>query len=247
MSAGRRLIVNADDFGQSPGINRGVIEAHERGIVTSASLMVRWPAALDAAAYARGHPSLGLGLHLDLGEWWYDGAEWREVYRVVDVEDAEAVREEVAAQIDGFRALTGRDPDHLDSHQHVHRRDPAHGAAVRAAAALGIPLREVTSGISYCGAFYGQGGQGEAYPEAITVDALVRLLRAVPVGTTEIGCHPGYDDGLTTMYRSEREVEIRALTDQRCRSTVGEADIELISFTTFGRHVERPRAGRGRT
>jgi len=46
----RYLIVNADDFGQSQGVNRGVIAAHEHGIVTSASLMVRWPAAIEAAA-----------------------------------------------------------------------------------------------------------------------------------------------------------------------------------------------------
>ncbi|PYS69828.1 MAG: hypothetical protein DMF73_14065 [Acidobacteria bacterium] len=60
MIAQRYLIVNADDFGQSPGINRGVIEAHENGIVTSASLMVRWPAAAEAAQYARGHPDLSV-------------------------------------------------------------------------------------------------------------------------------------------------------------------------------------------
>src|SRR5207247_11145801 len=54
----RDLIVNADDFGQSAGVNRGIIEAHERGIVTSASLMVRWPAANEATAYARRHQSL---------------------------------------------------------------------------------------------------------------------------------------------------------------------------------------------
>ena len=46
----RYLIVNADDLGRSPGVNRGVIEAHAGGIVTSASLMVRWPAAAEAAA-----------------------------------------------------------------------------------------------------------------------------------------------------------------------------------------------------
>jgi len=55
MTANKYLIVNADDFGQSTGINRGIIEAHERGVVTSASLMVRWPAAIDAAQYAREH------------------------------------------------------------------------------------------------------------------------------------------------------------------------------------------------
>jgi predicted glycoside hydrolase/deacetylase ChbG (UPF0249 family) len=47
MGAKRYLIVNADDFGQSHSVNWGVIEAYERGIVTSASLMVRWPASRD--------------------------------------------------------------------------------------------------------------------------------------------------------------------------------------------------------
>ncbi len=53
MTAGeakRALIVNADDFGQSFGVNRGIMEAHQRGIVISASPMVRWPAAREAAA-----------------------------------------------------------------------------------------------------------------------------------------------------------------------------------------------------
>jgi chitin disaccharide deacetylase len=53
-------IVNADDFGLSRGIKRGIAEAHEQGIVTNASLMVRWSAAGDAAAYARNHPALGV-------------------------------------------------------------------------------------------------------------------------------------------------------------------------------------------
>ena len=79
----RRLIVNADDFGRSHGINRGVFAAHERGIVTSASLMVRWPAAAAAAASARTRPALALGLHVDLGEWACRGEEWAAVYEVV--------------------------------------------------------------------------------------------------------------------------------------------------------------------
>ena len=53
MAAKRYLIVNADDFGQSPGINRGVVEAHDRGIVTSASRAVRWPIPAEAAAIHR--------------------------------------------------------------------------------------------------------------------------------------------------------------------------------------------------
>ena len=49
----RVLIVNANDFGRSPGVNQGVTWAYEPGVVTSATLMVRWPAAVEAAAYAR--------------------------------------------------------------------------------------------------------------------------------------------------------------------------------------------------
>src|ERR1700722_19032593 len=58
----RYVIVNADDFGQSRGINQGIIQAHEQGIVTSASLMVRWAGAAEAAAYGRAHPNFSLGL-----------------------------------------------------------------------------------------------------------------------------------------------------------------------------------------
>src|SRR3954454_12076531 len=95
-STTRSLIVNADDFGQSPGINRGVIAAHERGIVTSASLMVRWPSAGEAAAYARDHPELSVGLHVDFGEWAYRNETWVPVYQVVETDDGAAVADEVA-------------------------------------------------------------------------------------------------------------------------------------------------------
>ena len=66
MSALRRVIVNADDFGQSTGVNRGIIEAHEHGIVTSASLMVTGDAYDEAVALAHENPRLGVGLHLTL-------------------------------------------------------------------------------------------------------------------------------------------------------------------------------------
>jgi predicted glycoside hydrolase/deacetylase ChbG (UPF0249 family) len=147
----RYLIVNADDFGLSPGVNRGVIEAHENGIVTSASIMVRWPAAAEAAAYAREHPDFGLGLHLDLGEWAYKGGTWTPVYEVVPTDDATAVKEEAARQLVSFRRLVGRDPTHLDSHQHVHRREPARSVLDEIARGLAIPLRHHAPKIRYCG------------------------------------------------------------------------------------------------
>src|SRR6478735_5703188 len=102
MPAERNLIVNADDFGQSPGVNQGIIQAHREGIVTSASLMVRWPAARPAAKLARDHPDLSLGLHIDLGEWAFRNEQWVPLYEVVAGDDAAAVADEVARQVEMF-------------------------------------------------------------------------------------------------------------------------------------------------
>ena len=64
MSASKRLIVNADDLGRTEGINEGIFDAHRRGIVTSATMMVNYPAARRVAVLARDSPGLGIGLHL---------------------------------------------------------------------------------------------------------------------------------------------------------------------------------------
>src|SRR5713101_3047096 len=62
----RRLIVSADDFGMSPGVNAGVLRAHGEGILTETSLMVNGNAAIEAVALALRTPTLGVGLHLVL-------------------------------------------------------------------------------------------------------------------------------------------------------------------------------------
>src|SRR5215469_9782086 len=102
-AATKYLVVNADDFGISPGVNRGIIEAHERGIVTSTSFMTRWPAAPDAAEYARAHPEFGVGLHIDLSEWICRNGEWEPLYEVVSLDDPKAVRDEIYRQLETFR------------------------------------------------------------------------------------------------------------------------------------------------
>lgn len=141
----RALIVNGDDFGRTPGINRGVVRAHEHGVLTSASLMVRWPAAAEAAAYCRNRPALSLGLHLDLGEWRYRGGRWQTLYRVASTDDAEAVAAEVAGQLAAFRRLVGREPTHVDSHQHVHLCEPVRSVLMDAVRPLGIPSGRTAS------------------------------------------------------------------------------------------------------
>src|SRR5437879_2323345 len=185
MSANRYLIVNADDFGHSRAVNRGVMHAHDHGIVTSASLMVRWPAAVEAAEYARNRPGLSLGLHLDFGEWVYKDENWKLVYHVVQRDDAKALSNEVSSQLAAFRTLTGRDPSHIDSHQHAHLREPARSVVLEAALEVRIPVRDCSLEARYCGRFYGQTAEGSPYPQGITSDALIEIMSQLPPGTTE--------------------------------------------------------------
>jgi chitin disaccharide deacetylase len=224
------LIVNADDFGQSPGVNRGIITAHRDGIVTSASLMVRWPAVADAAAYARRHLSLSVGLHIDLGEQILRDGEWVPLYSVVPVHNESAAREEISRQLDVFDRLVGHAPTHLDSHQHVHLREPARTILVEIAERLGIPLRNCSREVSYCGSFYGQADDGTTLPDVISVDGLIRILETLPAGCTELACHPAAEYDLETLYRDERLEELKVLCDPQLRAALKALGIGLRSF-----------------
>jgi predicted glycoside hydrolase/deacetylase ChbG (UPF0249 family) len=225
------IIINADDFGQSHGINRGIAEAHEQGILTNASLMVRWPAAGDAAAYARNHPAFGVGLHLDLGEWTLQGGEWASLYEVVDISDSRAIAGEVMWQLEAFERLLNRPPAQIDSHQHVHLREPVRSIVCEAAERRRIAVRDVS--IPYCGSFYGQDQHGVPHPEWISVCALIEVLDGLTANVTEIGCHPAAVDDLDTLYGAERVVELRTLCDPRVRKAVDELGISLISFANW--------------
>ena len=227
----RLLIVNADDFGHSEAVDTGVIEAHERGIVTSASMLVLRPHAEAAAEYAR-NAKLDVGLHVELGEWEFDERDgWTARYETPPGD----VREEVRRQAIRFERLLGRTPTHLDSHQHAHRDEPA-GTALRALAnELGVPVRHFTPGIAYCGDFYGQDDEGRPFPSNVSVAALSDLLIRLPEGTTELCCHPGKGKIVGTTYARERELELAALCDAGVRRLLGDEGIELTRFRDLPR------------
>lgn len=229
----KELVVNADDFGRSEAIDRGIAEAHERGIVTSASLMVCWDATDAAAVYARSRPQLGVGLHLDLGEWAHRGEKWVALYERVDLGDPGAISEELDRQLGRFEKLIGHPPTHLDSHQHVHLREPVREAVVAVASSLDVPVRRISPSIAYRGEFYGQAPSGEPFPEGITPENLARIVSSVTDGVTELACHPGIAwEG--SPYGEERTRETAALTDPGTREAVASAGVHLRSFVGLG-------------
>jgi predicted glycoside hydrolase/deacetylase ChbG (UPF0249 family) len=217
----RHLIVNADDFGASVGINQGIVEAHRRGIVTSTSLMVDRHAADQAAQLAGNNTGMSIGLHFEEPP----GSESL---------DEAAVRSELERQLTRFHELMGRGPTHIDSHHHAHR-EPRCSAIFKATASkLGVPLREA-SRVIYIGGFYAQWEWQVTNLEYVSVDFLDQILRTeVLAEWTELGCHPGYvSDDFSSVYLTERDAELRTLTDGRIRETLAELEIELSSYADY--------------
>jgi len=234
MDGDRFLIVNADDLGLSAAVNEGIFAAHAEGIVTSASLMVRQAAAWAAAEEAAARPDLAIGLHVDLGEWVYESGEWTQAYLHCDTDDAAAVEAECRAQLERFRALLGRAPTHLDSHQHVHESEPVRGVTEGLAAELGVPLRN--RAVRYEDGFYGQSGKGEPFPEGISTQRLIELIEALPPGWTEIGCHPAAGPVPTSSYDAERQIELATLRDPGVKTLLNVSDVQVCSYAqVFGR------------
>lgn len=229
----RYAIVNADDFGRSARINAGVEEAYERGIVTSVSLMVRWPYAEAAAAYARCHPDLSVGLHIDLGEWVYRDTEWVPVYRVVDENDPGAVSQEVNLQVAEFIRLMRRPPSHVDGHQHAHLKEPARRYVLASGSRLKVPVRGITPDVKYCGCFYGQDAESRPCPRNISVEGLLEILAGLGSGVTELGCHPAASADPDTTYNFERLTELETLCSPVVRSALAEMDTGLCSFANW--------------
>jgi predicted glycoside hydrolase/deacetylase ChbG (UPF0249 family) len=240
------LIVNADDFGASSSVNRGVLRAHLAGIVKSASLLVDHPGAPEAAEMSQGCPTLGIGLHIDLGEWRFRGGGWVPVYEVADPKDGHAARAACRRQLARFRQLIGRDPTHLDSHQHVHLRPPVRGIVAELGAALGVPVRHQSPNIRYEGSFYGQTDEGDKIPDRITIGSLLSIIERLPEGITELGCHPAEpvapgEPQLDTMYRDERVQELAVLCDPAIATSIAGRGVVLGSFADValaGRRLE---------
>lgn len=233
MSEPRFLVVNADDLGLSAAVNAGIFRAHAEGVVTGTSLMVCQGAARAAAEAASAHPGLAIGLHLDVGRWDYEHGKRIQGHLVGNPGDRDAVEAECRAQLERFRALLGRDPTHLDSHKHVHESEPVAGVAESLAVELGVPLRN--RAIRYEGGFYGQSGTGEAFPEGISPERLIALIRELPPGWTEIGCHPAAGPVPTSSYGVQRQVELRTLCDPSIREALNVTNVKLCSFAQVNR------------
>ncbi len=157
ITVNRQLIINADDFGLSPGTNAAIMACHRVGSVNSTTLMVNMDAAQDAAGMAQKTPGLGVGLHFNL-TCGRPVCNRDEVASLVDKEGlflprsaaekkvvagqfkVNEVRRELEAQWDRFQSF-GLTPTHLDSHQHIHVYPAVFDVVAGFCAGQELPLR----------------------------------------------------------------------------------------------------------
>lgn len=251
------LIVNADDYGRTPAISSGIRFAHLHGIVTSTTAMMNMPQVnADLLKAMEDCPHLGLGVHLvltsgspvlpaaHLHSLLDEDGRFPSAARFLDflpTLDPDQVRSEWSAQVERFVKITGRNPDHLDSHHHTSYFSPVlFRIMLEISKQLGCGIRPPLSG---------QGGglpldlppelasqpmdfipsllaefappspdnfYSSFYDQDATLDSLLNLLADLPDGVSELMCHPGFIDPeimTVSSYNSQRESERQILTD----------------------------------
>ncbi len=217
----RQLVVNADDFGFTRDVNRGIVEAHRNGILTSTTLMATGGAFDDAVGLARANPALDIGVHLVLvGEppFPITIAQLMRAMLLGRIRIYEELRAQVQRVVDA-----GLSPTHLDTHKHTHllppvldalarlseeykipwvRRPfdlpltpatrPAIGWAKRATSqVLGVVRRRFARVLARHGCRSTDHFAGFQITGRYDSAELAQLIRALPDGSTEFMCHPG--------------------------------------------------------
>jgi predicted glycoside hydrolase/deacetylase ChbG (UPF0249 family) len=270
----RRLIVNADDYGRTRLVSAGIRSAHINGVVTSTTTMMNMPGVEeDLEASLRECPNMGIGVHLILTAGEPLTAK-EKVLTLIDETGSfpsekgfldnlatiniDQVQLEWDKQIQKFVHLTGKAPDHLDSHHHASyftaelfklmlefadthqcciRRPMVEGGQtlpMDLPSELGSQAVDFITALisrysprmpdSFCTSFFDQNA---------TLEHLMEILGGVQEGTTELMCHPGFNDPeleKDSSYNKQRDREREILEDILLRTHLSDLEIELINF-----------------
>jgi len=270
----KRLIVNADDYGRTQGVSSGIRSAHINGIVTSTTAMMNIPGVENDLEKAQQDcPQLGLGVHLVLtagkpllpasqvptltdGKDHFPSA--LQFIKFMPGIDPDQVRSEWSSQIQKFIRLTGKKPDHLDSHHHTSYFSKTlfqimlelagkFECAIRPPLAEGgyglpldLPIELGDQPMGFIPALIKrftprlpENFFSSFYDQSATRENLLILLSNLPDGTSEIMCHPGLSDPdlmKGSSYNINREVELEILKDPAIKNCIGDHSIQLITY-----------------
>jgi len=245
----RILIVNADDFGLTQGVNAGILGAYRHGIVTSTTALVNGaiPRAQVDAALDSG---IGIGLHINLtlgapitgapslvdggGRFMRDARQAAARARPAEIEA------EIGAQFERFETLFRRLPSHLDTHHHIGLLSPVREVVLAWAVRRRLPVRSQnasarraarSAGLATPDHFFGESGPDAYWTPARALGHLKRL----PGGVSEFMTHPGHCDAELSYsrYGRHRETELVGL-GAAARAAAAALGIRLCDFGALG-------------
>lgn len=249
----RQLIINADDCNLTEGVTCGILEAHDRGLVTSTTVLVNLPLETETVRRLKRCRRLGLGLHLNVTlavpvspparvcSLLKNGRFRRANDYAKHAPPLQELIREYEAQIKLFRKHFGTKPDHFDTHHHLHDREPFFKAVATVARRWKLPIRRSQ--------MFGREGYVKETKTLRTTDYLFGNLEArfiweknpflgvvetLPEGTSEIVCHPGYCDAelrRISSFQEAREQERKLFSDSQLRKVLSELGIELARFS----------------
>lgn len=243
----RKLIINADDYGYSSGVNYGIIHAHQRGILTSTTIMANMPGFDEAVSLAKENPKLGIGVHLTLtcGSPVRDDVNSLttnnsfhnlKFYENDFTIDDDELYLEWKSQIDKvFDA--GIKPTHLDSHHHINSISKISDVFIKLAKEYQLPVRNnfnLPNGIKstkYFFTTFDSFGFNKEIWKHMDINNLVNAV--INFETVEVMCHPAYVDAFlleNSTFNVKRTVALKELTDPKYKSIFLENNIELTNY-----------------
>lgn len=240
----RKVIINADDFGLTPGVTYGILYAHQNGVVSSTTAMVNTPFAQQSLDEAKRYPDLGIGLHwvLDAGQPIFSTqssltdrfGQFLKRELLVESAKKQDLKDELEAQLELINEWYGS-ITHIDSHHHLHLDSPyamevvlqvadRHKIPVRASAQMEMKGRVDSTDFFY-DRFYNE--------KNVTKENLLNILSNLKVGATEIMCHPAFIDPWLkdiSSYNDTRMKELDVLTLKEVKDLLKEQSIGLIHY-----------------
>ena len=249
----RFLIVNADDCNLTRGVSEAILDCHDHGILSSTTFMANLPIESSLVREIKKRKKLGLGIHLNvtLGEPVLnrglcasliseDGRFKKYAQQTTILPEAGELFSEYQAQVELFRKTFGMLPTHFDTHHQLHNVPAFLVVLLQLAAAYRRPIRRscLMSGNQFRGLqanvktpdhFLGN-LSAEGYWRKVPLET---ILRHLPVGISEIMCHPGKNDKdlrAVSSFREGREVEWELIRRKEYRELLKEQGVTLTTF-----------------
>ncbi|MBI4115846.1 MAG: ChbG/HpnK family deacetylase [Candidatus Omnitrophica bacterium] len=241
----QRLIVNADDLNLTRGVTRSILQAHDEGIVTSTTALVNLPLEIETIRKVKKRNNLGVGIHLNvtLGSpvsrsarvpslIKEEGKFKRPADYLKKMPQLREVVHEYEAQIELFQKHFGRKPDHFDTHHHLHDHPLFFQAVSHLASRWKVPVRrcQLVKDLKTTDYLFGNLSAQDYWRK----ESFLSIAANLPIGTSEIGCHPGFCDSELRKISSMQDVrleEFKLFSDRKLRKVLADFGIELIRFS----------------